>query len=435
VKCLDYQLVPNSSRLYAITETTRLYRFSELEYNLCDSTKGIQTIRNYTGPHNMNCSTIPKTFNNRSYQVSFHCQTRCVSKYRVRDGVRDCFLDDELTTINNSCSQIQRHRLQCSPSELTCLLVGALGNYVPDCSNGQDEFDEKSDIVLFQNIVCKKNNAPECVYLREYIQTSSENKTNIVTIVEDSSTTIPFRSYCNSFFDTTSAVDESAEFCEKWICLRDEYQCLSGQCISPDWICDGKLIILLIVWICFYSRIFAGEWDCSDGSDEERLFIMDHLNEHNSKLKNLTELKQRCHQQYHSNNTPFSDICDMRFEYPCFRTGIDDPLNIKLYRPCINLTQIGDGKTDCLTGLDERNRLQCSSRGMLGFNIQHNNSLCVTYNILCTNSYQRNSITNVGYDAVCFYRRNVSKNGLLNNCQGLKDVMCINDTLYKRRKM
>ena len=111
---------------------------------------------------------------------------------------------------------------------------------------------------------------------------------------------------------------------------------------------------------------------------------MDHLNEHNSKLMNLTQLKQQCHKQHHSNNIPFSDICNISFEYPCFRTGIDDPLNIKLHRPCINLTQIGDGKTDCLTGLDERNRLQCSSHGMLGFHFQYNDSICVSYHNLCT---------------------------------------------------
>ena len=177
-------------------------------------------------------------------------------KYRVRDGVRDCFVNEESTTINNSCSQIQRHRLQCSPSELTCLLVGALGNWGPDCYNGRDEFDEESDIVLFGNIFCNKNTDPECVYLRNYIQTSSQNKTNKVTIVEDSSTAIPFRSYCNSFFDTNSAVDESAEFCEKWICLKDEYQCLSGQCISQDWLCDGKFILFVrFIFILVFLQV------------------------------------------------------------------------------------------------------------------------------------------------------------------------------------
>jgi hypothetical protein len=158
-------------------------------------------------------------------------------------------------------------------------------------------------------------------------------------------------------------MDESPQFCENWICFNNEYQCLSGQCILQDWICDGKFTSMMI-FICLL--LLVGEWDCSDGSDEQRLFIMDHLNEHNSKSMNLTEMKDQCYQRYRSDNTPFSDICNISTEYPCFRTGVDDPFNLILNRPCINLAQIGDGKTDCLSGLDERNRLQCSEKGMLG---------------------------------------------------------------------
>ncbi len=112
-------------------------------------------------------------------------------------------------------------------------------------------------------------------------------------------------------------------FVKKWVCLKNEYQCLSGQCISRDWICDGRYILFieLIFILCF-----ASEWNCGDGSDEQRLFILDYLNEHNSKFMNLTQLKELCHSQYRLDNTPFSDICDISFEYPCFRSGTDDPL-------------------------------------------------------------------------------------------------------------
>ena len=226
---------------------------------------------------------------------------------------------------------------------------------------------------------------PGCIYLRNYIQISSYNNTNKTTIADNSilddhsTTTIPFRSYCNSFFDTKSGIDESPQFCEKWICSSDEYQCLSGQCIPQSWVCDGKFTLLVVSLLYLFFFLSLGEWDCSDGSDEQRIFIMDHFNEHNSKLMNLTEIKEQCYQQYRSNNTPFSDICNISSEYPCFRTDIDDPFNLTLNRPCINLTQIGDGKTDCLSGLDERNRLQCSNMGMLGFHFQFNDNRCVAY--------------------------------------------------------
>jgi hypothetical protein len=219
--------------------------------------------------------------------------------------------------------------------------------------------------------------------------------------------------------------------CEQWICLIDEYQCLSGQCISQDWLCDGKFIFLIISIVKF---VFVGEWDCSDGSDEERLFIMDHLDEHNLKLVNLTKLKQQCHKQYRLNNTPFFDICDLRFEYPCFRTDIDDIFNVELHRPCINLTQIGDGKTDCLTGLDERNRLQCSTRGMLGFHFQFNDSLCVPYSALCNNLYPWKPDANVAYDTVCFHQKFKFQNSTNRDCNSLNSVMCLNNVCIRNAR-
>jgi hypothetical protein len=132
---------------------------------------------------------------------------------------------------------------------------------------------------------------------------------------------------------------------------------------------------------------------------------MDHLHENNPKSINLTKLKQECYKRYPSNKTPFADICDVSFEYPCFRTSVDDPLNVELNRPCINLTQIGDGKTDCLSGLDERNRLQCSSFGMLGFHVQFNDSLCVQYLYQCQGSYLWKPSDNAAYNTVCFHQK------------------------------
>ncbi|CAF2394796.1 unnamed protein product [Rotaria sp. Silwood2] len=352
VKCIGYQMTTIGGWWWSTDETFLFYSYRLSEYRMCDMVYGIVHNRSHTAPHyDENCWNNSKTFNNNPYQVLFLCYSR-------------------LQSINNSCPEIQRHRFQCSSSELTCLLVGALGTWGNDCSNGRDEFDSQTDSVVSKTIGCWKKTEAGCAFARKYIKTSSENNTNKISSVNnsilnyDSPTIISFRSYCNSFFDTQSAFDESTELCEKWICLSDQYQCLSGQCISQSWVCDG-------------------EWDCSDGSDEQRLFIMNHLSEHNSKLINLTKLKEQCQQQYRLDNTPFFDICNISFEYPCFRTGIDDPLNIKLNHPCINLTQIGDGKTDCLTALDERNRLQCTSHGMLGFHFQFNDSFCIRYTDMC----------------------------------------------------
>ncbi len=159
---------------------------------------------------------------------------------------------------------------------------------------------------------------------------------------------------------------------------------------------------------------------------------MDDFNERNSKLMNLSEIKEQCYQQYRSDNTPFSDICDISSEYPCFRTDIDDPFNLVLNRPCINLTQIGDGKTDCLSGLDERNRLKCSNKGMLGFHFQLDGNYCIEYSHLCTVMWT--SGTNIAYDTVCFHQKKKFKNGTDSTCNSLSDVMCLNDICIKNAR-
>lgn len=209
--------------------------------------------RSYTDPHyDEHCWNTSKTFNNRSYRVSFQCGIRCISKYRVRDGIEDCFPTEESNNINNSCPQIQRHRLQCSSSELTCLLPGAIGDWVPNCSNGRDESDYETTTVFVNNLKCENPTDPGCTYLRNYIKNSSQTDikkaTNVANTMVDghSKITIPFRFYCDSFFDTASAIDELSEFCKNWTCSTDQYQCLSGQCILLDWVCDGKFIILLL---------------------------------------------------------------------------------------------------------------------------------------------------------------------------------------------
>jgi hypothetical protein len=253
IKCIGYQLITKGIRRWSTNSPFQYYRFRISEYRICNMNEGTQAYLNYSGPqYDINCWNGSKTFNNRSYQISYKCQTRCISKYRVRDGIFDCHKseeEDESVNVNNSCPHLQRHRLQCSPSELSCLLAAELGNWYTSCSNERDEFDRESGTVIDLTIICRQRNDPGCLYLRDYIRRSSEDQTNKTSdikkeIFDDYSTTaIPFESYCNSFFNIKSGFDESSQFCKEWICPIDQYQCLSGQCILQIWICDGKLTL------------------------------------------------------------------------------------------------------------------------------------------------------------------------------------------------
>lgn len=120
VKCIGYQVITKDFLLFDIAINRPFYDHRIEEIILCAATTSV--IRTSNESHyDINC------WKNRSYEVSFDCVTRCLWKYRVRDGVTDCLLTDEQYNDNNTCSRIQRHRFQCSSSELTCILVGAIG--------------------------------------------------------------------------------------------------------------------------------------------------------------------------------------------------------------------------------------------------------------------------------------------------------------------
>ena len=178
----------------------------------------------------------------------------------------------------------------------------------------------------------------------------------------------------------------------------------------------------------------SGEWDCNDGSDEQRLFILKNFTEHNARLKNLTQIQAQCYERYRPDNTAFSDLCNISSEYPCFRTGVKDIFNFTVNRPCISLTQTGDGIVDCLSGLDERNILQCSNLAdMLGFSFQFNETLCANYPH-CDEPFPWKRNESVAYDSVCFYQEKHFRNGTKSHCDSVNDVMCLNDTCIKNAR-
>ena len=160
---------------------------------------------------------------------------------------------------------------------------------------------------------------------------------------------------------------------------------------------------------------------------------MDSFSEHNSRLMNLTMVKETCHQRYLL-NTPFSDLCNISSEYPCVRTDAADPFDVRRHRPCIGLEQIGDGQMDCLSGLDERNRMQCSGKSMLGFHFQYDDDDCLEYFRLCTPEHFWTGGINTAYDSVCFYVRNRLKNGTVTNCNYQNDVLCLNDVCMRNAR-
>ena len=83
---------------------------------------------------------------------------------------------------------------------------------------------------------------------------------------------------------------------------------------------------------------------------------------------------------------PFGKSCNLTIEYPCLPINMSDFSNDN--RPCIDLKLIGNGRTDCIGGYDERSAINyCDSVTTLGYNFKClSSNTCIDYSRICTPS-------------------------------------------------
>ncbi len=165
-----------------------------------------------------------------------------------------------------------------------------------------------------------------------------------------------FHHYCDSIWDTMDGVDERN--CSKWMCTLNMYQCKeTGQCINPTWLCDG-------------------EFDCDNGEDE----------------RNCSQSNSRW---------TLENQCNKLTEYFCITSNFLS--NQTQYRPCINISKIGDGTIDCLGGRDERNVLSFSDHQMLGDRFMcDNKTKGLTYTAICDGFIDCSDRTD---ELICYWDR------------------------------
>ena len=302
----------------------------------------------------------------RDTKPSFFCEDslQCISKHRLRDGINDCYHGEDEFDNQQCYITKQQHRLKCSGDSPKCLSVSLIGNVADDCKESDDEYlaEFKWRLVYHH---CEKRHSKECHVLKTYIQSPS----TLPTIAHEK--VIPFRQYCDSYFHSPNGFDES--LCDDWKCLTDQYQCLSGHCTSP-------------------TRVMAPhelQWNCPDASDNIALLRITQLSDHNAQIFKYSDLdakKEELFSQFSLETyQPLSKFCNYTTEYGCILANVDEPLNFKINRPCINLIQIGDGIIDCYGGLDERNRLTCGKNvyDQQGFDFHCSDEECIPYHRLC----------------------------------------------------
>ncbi len=138
----------------------------------------------------------------------------------------------------------------------------------------------------------------------------------------------------------------------------------------------------------------------------------------------LTENQTRCAAKMSNKVQPFDSFCNATTEYPCLLINFTDISDISHTRPCISMHQIGDGRIDCLGGLDERNtRTDCHGLYQLGFTFQcpSTPNVCIEGQNLCTNAERCPNPT----DDVLYCKDRSKK------CSDSKDFVCMNGTCVK----
>ncbi|CAF4076366.1 unnamed protein product [Rotaria sordida] len=290
-----------------------------------------------------------------------------------------------------------KHRFRCSDEQPTCYLVKELYFGTPACTNYHDIYLYGTGKPV-SSFKCTSTDQSGCIDLRNYIRDHEKTAS--------SQSTVPYVHYCDTFWDASSKIDELSINCQQWVCSSNQYQCLTGQCISVSTICNEV-------------------WDCSDASDEHGLFAIDRLSDHNRRFLNLTTLRMKCITRYPEYQQPFHTICNRSVEYPCLLANVLDPTDINTNRPCIPLSKIGDNIIDCYGGLDERNiQTSCSNNiSMQHFEFRCPDSKvleCIPYNLLCKKRC-------LGDEPICFYRR-----GILNGfCSKEEEFLCLDGTCKK----
>ena len=222
IKCRGYHAFISRSEYKGLLFNLVWAKFPylSLDFNFCRKA----AVRNLSGAQvDPTCWNQSMTFSKRPYAIHpIVCEAshECVSQYHYRDGVIDCAdgSDEYQSDFNeNLCGNLQKHRLSCSVQELHCFPTNHVGTYSGICTDGYARFIFETGKSL-ADLTCLQRTDESCQFLRNYIRNSSIRNTTLHVYRIPLSSRIPFRSYCDSFWNSQSHFDELPKYCRQGIC-------------------------------------------------------------------------------------------------------------------------------------------------------------------------------------------------------------------------
>ena len=358
------------------------------------------------------CHNDSQTFNNRSYQWIDVCNTsaHCMSAYRINDGFINCGRREDEgrghEIVSRSCSRIQQHRFRCSVSQASCLPASALSDLLEQCTDTRHELS-KSIQMGVSRARCNSQLKADCPLLRQLVEASwNHSLHNFTSLQRTNLKRLPFRSYCDTFYDSGLAQDENITLCQSsWVCLPGEWQCYTGHCIDMEWVLDG-------------------EWDCVDGSDEETMFAVGFNRSHSTRnwLSDpafISDFKEKY------GYSKLSQMCNAVMPYGSSATEL--PHSSNCGELCAGSPSTVDSPTRCATEYDKEYGFAYCLRTLIALACEFE---CSSKNVSTIGSFtfrKRCSTSQSHLDSLY---------NLANSNQELskEDVTCWNGTIMKRSR-
>jgi hypothetical protein len=142
--CYDVKLCPHFPPPTEQFDNMTCRPFSDLKLPNTDSYNNWDTALNDIKNRFRGCLTTTNEIHYCNYSTMYQCEnsSKCISKHRLLDGIRDCpFNDDE--TFNESCSLNDiRQRFKCKDEENEkCFTLLIVQNGKKECKYGEDEYN------------------------------------------------------------------------------------------------------------------------------------------------------------------------------------------------------------------------------------------------------------------------------------------------------